>query len=133
MTTEEVLDVLHKLGFRPEHIDDDFGYSFEYEGLTLLYVPAPNDDTKCLTIMLPNIFDITEENRPAAYEAMIRLVGRLKYVQPFIMGKDQVWLTYQHYVGDGEVTEDLVEHMIRVLTASIMKFHEIINGEDNDN
>ncbi len=131
MTTEEVLSVLHQLGFIPEHIDDDFGYSFEYEGLTLLYVPS--DDTKCLTFMMPNIFDITEENKAAAYEAMIRLVGRLKYVQPFIMGKDQVWLTYQHYVGDGEVTEDLVEHMIRVLTVSTTKFHEIINGEDNDN
>lgn len=131
MTTEEVLSVLHQLGFMPEHIDDDFGYSFEYEGLTLLYVPS--DDTKCLTFMMPNIFDITEENRPAAYEAMIRLVGRLKYVQPFIMGKDQIWLTYQHYVGNGEVTEDIVEHMIRVLTVSINKFHEIINGEDNDN
>lgn len=131
MTTENVLTVLHQLGFMPEHIDDDFGYSFEYEGLTLIYVP--NDDAKCLTLMMPNIFDITEENRAAAYEAMIRLVARLKYVQPFVMGQDQVWLTYQHYTGDSEVTEDLVEHMIRVLSVGIRKFHEIINGEDNDN
>ncbi len=133
---EDVLAVLRQLGFIPKLIDDDFGYGFEYEGLTILYLPN-KDDNSCLTFMMPNIFDITEDNRVMALEAMAVLSSSVKYVQPFLMGKDQVWLNYQHYLGEGEnevkVTEDLVEHIIRVLAVSTAKFHQIINTEEDDN
>lgn len=131
MIKDDVLNVLRTLGFIPEEIED-FGYRFEYEGLSLLY-SVDDDESKCVTIVVPGIFDITEDNRLFALESMLKLCGKMKYVQPNIVFNDQVWLNYQHYLGDNPVSEDLIEHMIRVLAISTANFHRIVNGDDNGN
>lgn len=130
MIKEQVLKALSALGFIPEEIEG-FGYRFEYEGLTLIY-SEDDEDTKCVTLIVPDVFDISEDNRQVVLEAMVKLCGKMKYVQPHIMFENQVWLNYQHYTGDNEVTTALIEHMIRVLAFSTITFHKIINGDDND-
>ena len=130
MIKEHVLTALSALGFIPEEIVG-FGYRFEYEGLTVVY-SIDDEDAKCITLTAPDVFDISDDNRVAVLEAMARLCQKLKFVQPHIMFENQVWLNYQHYTGDNEVTAELIEHMIRVLAFSTITFHKIINGEDND-
>lgn len=130
MIKEKVLATLRSLGFIPEQIED-FGYRIEYEGLTIIYT-SEDDDAKCISMAVPGLFDITDENRSNVIESMVELCGRMKFVQPLIMFDNQVWLCYQHHLGPNEVTTDLVEHMIRTLTISTVTLHEIINGEGND-
>lgn len=130
MIKDDVLSALSALGFIPEEIEE-FGYRFDYEGLTIVY-SEEEEDTKCLSLMVPNLFDITDENRVAVLETMVKISGTVKYVQPHIMFDNQVWINYQHYLGDDEVTPELIEHMIRVLTYATIKFNKIINGDDND-
>lgn len=130
MIKDNVLSALSALGFIPEEIEG-FGYRFDYEGLTLVY-SEEEEDTKCISLMVPNLFDITDENRVAVLETMVKISGKVKYVQPHIMFDNQVWINYQHYLGDNEVTPELIEHMIRVLTYATIKFNKIINGDDND-
>lgn len=130
MIKDDVLSALSALGFIPEEIEG-FGYRFDYEGLTIVY-SEEEEDTKCLSLMVPNLFDITDENRVAVLETMVKISGTVKYVQPHIMFDNQVWINYQHYLGDDEVTPELIEHMIRVLTYATIKFNKIINGDDND-
>lgn len=131
MIKENVLNALSALGFIPEEIEG-FGYRFEYEGLTVIY-SVDDEDAQCVTFTAPDVFDISDDNRTAVLEAMVKVCGKLKYVQPLIMFENQVWLNYQHYTGDQEVTPGLIEHMIRALAFSTITFHKIINGEDNDN
>lgn len=130
MTKENVLETLRMLGFIPEEIEG-FGYRFDYDGFKFVYLPDP-EEAKCLTLMAPFIFEITDDNRVAVLEAMVKLSGSIKFVQPHIIIGEQVALNYQHYVGDGELTEELVEHMVRVLAYGIEKFHRIINGEEEE-
>ena len=130
MIKEQVLKALSALGFIPEEIDG-FGYRFDYEGLTLIY-SEDDEDSKCVTLIAPDVFDISEDNRTAVLEAMVKLCGKMKYVQPHIMFENQVGLNYQYYTNDNEVTAALIEHMIRVLAFSTITFHKIINGDDND-
>jgi len=131
MIKEQVLKALSALGFIPEEIEG-FGFRIDYEGLNIIY-SEDDEDTKCVTLILPGIFDISDDNRTAVLEAMVKLCGRMKYVQPSIMFDKQVWLNYQYYTNDNEVNADLIEHMIRVLALSTTTFHKIINGDDNDN
>lgn len=131
MMEEKVLSALSALGFIPEEIEG-FGYRFDYEGITFIY-SEDDEDAKCITLIAPDVFDISDDNRTAVLEAMAKLCGKMKFVQPHIMFEDQVWLNYQHYTGDNEVTPALIEHMIRVLAFSTIAFHKIINGDDNDN
>lgn len=130
MIKEQVLKALSTLGFIPEEIEG-FGYRFDYEGLTLIY-SEDDEDSKCVTLIAPDVFDISEDNRTVVLEAMVKLCGKMKYVQPHIMFENQVWLNYQYYTNDNEVTATLIEHMIRVLAFSTITFHKIINGDDND-
>ena len=128
MIKENVLTALSALGFIPKEIEG-FGYRFEYEGL--IYT-VDDEEAKCITLTAPDVFDISDDNRVAVLEAMAKLCGKMKYVQPNIMFENQVWLNYQHYLGDNEVTPELIEHMIRVLAFSTITIHNIINGSDND-
>ncbi len=130
MIKEQVLKALSALGFISEEIEG-FGYRFDYEGLTLIY-SEDDEDSKCVTLIAPDVFDISEDNRTAVLEAMVKLCGKMKYVQPHIMFENQVWLNYQYYTNDNEVTATLIEHMIRVLAFSTITFQKIINGDDND-
>lgn len=130
MIKEDVLTALSTLGFIPEELDG-FGYRFEFEGFSLLYSPEDEDAT-CINISMPNVFDITPDNRTAVLEAMARLCTNLKYVQPQIICGSNVWLNYQHFLGENEVTADLMEHMVHVLAFSVCKFHEYINNDEND-
>ncbi len=130
MIKENVLTALSALGFIPEEIEG-FGHRFEYEGLTVVY-SIDDEEAKCITLTAPDVFDISDDNRVAVLEAMAKLCGKMKYVQPHIMFDNQVWLNYQHYLGDNELTPELIEHMIRVLAFSTITIHNIINGSDND-
>lgn len=130
MIKEKVLECLYQLGFQPELINEDFGYRFSYEDLTILY--NPEEESQCLTFSMPGIFDISEENRTAVLEAMMKLCAEMRFVQPVIMF-DTVWLNYQHYLDkDAGPTPELLEHMVRVLTFSMIQFHKIINNEEEE-
>lgn len=130
MIKEQVLSALSALGFITEEIEG-FGYRFDYEDLTLIY-SEDDEDAKCITLIAPAVFGVSDDNRTAVLEAMAMLCSKMKFVQPHIMFENQVWLNYQHYTGENEVTPALIEHMIRVLAFSTIKFHKIINGDDND-
>ena len=99
--------------------------------MTVVY-SIDDEEAKCITLTAPDVFDISDVNRVAVLEAMAKLCGKMKYVQPHIMFDNQVWLNYQHYLSENEVTPELIEHMIRVLVFSTITIHNIINGNDND-
>lgn len=131
MYKEKVLSCLRKLGFQPEFVDEDFGYRFFFEELTMLYTPE-DDNTHSISLSLPNIYDITDDNRTAVLEAMPKLCAKMRYVQPSILFNN-VWLNYQHYLeGNTQPSTELLEHMIHVLAFSMLKFKEVINNEDED-
>jgi len=130
MIKEKILEILSQLGFQPELVDENFGYRFEYEGLTVLYTPE-DEDAHTAYFMIPGIFDISEDNRVVVLEAMVKLVGKVKFVQPVIVS-DSVWLNYQHFLGEQEPTLEVIEHIIRSLAFSTVQFHKYINNEDND-
>ena len=129
MNKNEILKALCSLGFMPEEVEG-FGYSIDYENLTI-YIPVDEEDadSKCLTLLAPGIFVITKENRQAVLEAMVKLCGCFKYVQPVLMFDDQVGINYQHFLGDNEVSETILEHMINVVAFATVKFHNILNED----
>lgn len=132
MIKDQVLDALSTLGFIPEPVGENIGYRFEYDGLLLLY-RIEDEDSSCVTLSVPNIFDVTDANRLSTLNTLMKLTEKMMYIQPNIMFGDQVWLTYQHYLGENPATPDLLEHMIRVVAASTFHFQKFINENSSDN
>lgn len=130
MIKDKVLAILRELGFQPELINEVLGYKFEIDGLDILFQPQ-DEDARTLYFILPCVHDVTDNNRIATLEAMAKLTGSVKFIQPVIFA-DSVWLNYQHYLGESEPTSDVIEHMLIVLSYSLVEFKKIINNEDDD-
>lgn len=126
---ERIIEILHSLGFRPEQIGDDSGYSIEYEGVSIVY-SVEDDDSGSLTFIVPGLVKVDDDNRDRVVRAIFSLLEGLKYVQPAIVFGDSVWISYQHYIGSHEPELETVEHMIRVLAVATERFHNLLDGND---
>lgn len=116
------------MGFDPVELGN-LGYAFKYEELNYLYMPDDNDE-QFLRIAVPQLYDVTDENRIAVLEAMHDTGLMLKYSKVCIMYEDAVWAIYEHRLSTCEDLGELLEHIIRVLEATAQVFHKKINGEE---
>ena len=124
---EIILDQLKAMGFEPIELGD-VGYVFKYEDMNYLYMPD-DDDEQFLRIVIPQLFEVTDENRVAVLEAMHDTGLMLKYAKVCIMYENAVWAIYEYRLISDNLAE-LLEHIIRVLEAAVHVFYKKINGED---
>ncbi|KWW25108.1 MAG: Uncharacterized protein F082_1154 [bacterium F082] len=125
MDKNEVLEKLEVLGFDIEEVPD-FGYIFKFEGLTLLYMP--DDDEDFLRFAAPNVFDVTDENRAFVLEVVNETNLTIKYSKVCAYG-EQVWVFYEYRMFGGEL-EDIIEHSLYLLRATVALFHRKVEGSD---
>ena len=125
---EIILDHLQAMGFEIDELGDS-GYVFNYEDVNYVYIPE-EEDQQFLRIVIPNMFDVTDENRDAVLEASNEVSVRLKYAKVSIMHETSVWAVYEHYLHTTENLYELLEHIIQSLAATAQFFHQSIEGEE---
>lgn len=126
MSKELVLKKLENLGFSVVDAHE-FGYVFKFELLTLLYMP--DDDENFLRLALPNIFDVTEENRPFVLEMVNSTNMTIKYTKTCVFG-ERVWVFYEYRLFGNDNIEEVIEHGLLLLQATVGVFHRKIEGDD---
>ena len=89
---EKILEAFKDLGFKLEETEG-MGYSFNYEGLNLLYMYNENDE-EFLNIALPGIVDVEEDRMLQICALLEKINSTLKYVKAYILG-NSVWLFYE--------------------------------------
>ena len=125
---EIILDQLKVMGFEPIELGDA-GFVFKYEDMNYLYMPD-DDDEQFLRIVIPHLFEVTDENRVAVLDAMHETGLMLKYAKVCIMYENAAWAIYEHCLTSTDNLSELLEHIIRVLEAAAHVFYKKINGED---
>lgn len=125
---EIILDQLKAMGFEPIELGD-VGYVFKFEEMNYLYMPD-DDDEYFLRIVVPHLFEVTDENRVAVLEAMHETGLKLKYAKVCIMYENAAWAIYEHRLNSTENLPELLEHIIRVLEATAHVFYKKMNGEE---
>lgn len=125
---EIILDQLKAMGFEPIELED-VGFVFKYEDMNYLYMPD-DDDEQFLRIVIPHLFEVTDENRVAVLDAMHETGLMLKYAKVCIMYENAAWAIYEHRLTATDNLAELLEHIIRVLEAAAHVFYKKINGED---
>lgn len=113
---EKILEAFRDLGFKLEE-EEGMGYSFNYEGLNLLYMYNENDE-EFLNIALPGIIEV-EENRMLQICALLEKINStLKYVKAYMLG-NSVWLFYERELFGEEDLMMVISRMILHLEAGL--------------
>lgn len=125
---EIIIDQLKAMGFEPIELGDA-GIVFKYEDMNYLYMPD-DDDEQFLRIVIPHLFEVTDENRVAVLDAMHETGLMLKYAKVCIMYENAAWAVYEHRLTATDNLAELLEHIIRVLEATVHVFYRKISGEE---
>ncbi len=123
---ELMLNFLREEGFCPQ--ETEFGIAFKCEGLGFLFFYDPEDD-QYFRLMMPGIFDVTEENFTDVLLAMNKVNSEIKVVKAYIPIEDEVWLGFEVIVDSTPVLADFVPRGISMLRSAQRKFYEAIQGE----
>ena len=120
---ELMLNYLREEGFCPK--EEEFGIAFKCEGLNFLFFYDADDD-QYFRLMMPGIFDVTEENLPAVLVAMNKVNSDMKVVKIYTPVPDSVWIGFEVLVDNTPVLADFVPRGMNMLRAAQRKFYEAI-------
>ena len=120
---ELMLNYLREEGFWPK--EEEYGLAFKCEGLNFIFF-YDEDDDQYFRLMMPGIFDVTEENFPAVLLAMNKVNSEMKVVKAYTPVQDAVWLGFEVIVDSTPVLADFVPRGINMLRAAQRKFYEAI-------
>lgn len=126
MNKQMVLSTLEELGFMTEEVGTS-GYYFKFEDLGILYMPDDDDDF--LRFAVPNIFEVTEENKPFVLDVINAVNLAIKYSKTCV-NDDEVWIYYEYRVFGEEHLEEIVEHCMLLLQVTYALFYRKVEGDD---
>ena len=97
---ELMLNYLREEGFCPK--EEEYGLAFKCEGLNFIFF-YDEDDDQYFRLMMPGIFDVTEENFPAVLLAMNKVNSEMKVVKAYTPVPDAVWIGFEVIVDSKRV------------------------------
>ena len=125
---DKILEAFENLGFNLKDTES-LGYTFNYESINYLYM-YNEDDEDFLSISVPGIYDLAENNKEK-YEALKEKINStLKYIKAYTIG-GSLWLFYERNLLDKEDLEEVIRRMILHLAAALMFARGVIDKMDN--
>lgn len=123
-----MIDFLAEEGFRPH--ETPFGIAFKYEGLNFLYFKDEADE-QYFRLMMPAIFEVTEDNEDMVMHAMNDVNGDIKVTKLYTMemedengGKEtSVWAAFEILADTTPELKDIVPRAISLLQNSRAAFY----------
>jgi hypothetical protein len=128
MFNEAIVNQLKVMGFELEK-EEDFAYSFQYEGIWLLYLSE--DNASLFKMAAPKIYDVTDDNREELLSIANELNNSIKYGKIAVY-KTDVRVLYDRYLTGGENIEELIEHTLPLFQVAVSAFNLKVNGQDPD-
>lgn len=122
-----MIDYLAEEGFRPHQTE--FGIAFKSEGFNFLYFKDPEDE-QYFRLMMPAIFEVTEDNEEMILKAMNAVNSDIKVVKLYTMvmedeeGKkdSNVWVAFEILADTTPELGDIVPRAISLLKGARIAF-----------
>lgn len=100
--------------------------SFTKAGLNYLFTYDDNDPYY-IRLMLPNVLEITEENREKAHKLVDKLNTAYKVAKMMVYEEQQVWISAESFVYSKENLNALFKRFITLLEMVFEEFRREIN------
>jgi hypothetical protein len=120
-TTELVLDFLRQQGFCPEVDSENGNLYFKYQMASFIYVDN-DDDNDFFQLIMPSIYDVTEENREMVLEGMNKMNGNIKVAKATIIN-DGVWLFFEGLLDQSPEVKDIMPRALQILQGARQHFY----------
>ena len=122
-----MMNYLAEEGFRPH--ETPFGIAFKSEGFNYLYF-KDEDDEQYFRLMMPAIFEVTEDNEEMIMRVMNEVNGSIKVVKLYTMdlededGKTEpsVWVAFEILADTTPELKDIVPRAINLLQGARIAF-----------
>lgn len=124
-TTEMVLDFLQKQGFCPEVDADNGNIWFKYQMASFLFINN-DDDEEFFQLLMPGIYDVTDDNRDMVLEAANKVNHSIKVVKACIIN-DGVWLFFENILDHTPEVADIIPRALNILQAARQNFYQEVN------
>ena len=121
-TTEMVLDFLRKQGFCPEVDENNGNILFKYQMAGFLYINN-DEDQEFFQLIMPNICDVTEENRELILEAANSNNKGIKVVKTCVFN-DSVWLFFENFLDSSPDVSDILPRALNALQGARQEFYK---------
>ena len=122
-TTEMVLDFLRKEGFCPEVDPDNGNIVFKYQMMTFIFLNNDEEDEEFFQLCMPNIYDVTEDNREMVLEAMNIINRKLKVMKTTIIN-DGVWLFFENLLDQTPDVSTIIPRALLILQGGRQQFYQ---------
>ncbi len=122
-----MMDFLAEEGFRPH--ETPFGIAFKNEGINYLYF-KDDEDEQYFRLMMPAIFEVTEDNEEMILRAMNDVNGSIKVVKLYTMDMEDeegktdtsVWVAFEILADTTPELKDIVPRAISLLKGGRVAF-----------
>lgn len=122
---EMMMQFLKEEGFCPK--EDEYGIDFKCEGRVFTF-RHDEDDEQFFRLMLPSIFEVTDENRDSVLRAMNEVNTKVKVVKAFTPRPNYVWIGFEVLVDSTPVLDDIVPRALAILCGAQKVFYEAIQN-----
>ena len=120
---ELMLNYLREEGFCPK--ETEFGLDFKCEGRAFVFF-YDSDDEQHFRLMMPNIYEVTDENRDAVMYALNETNQTVKVVKAYTPIPQAVWVGFEVLVDSTPVLADLVPRGLNMLRTAQQTFYEAL-------
>lgn len=120
---ELMMQYLHEEGFCPK--ENEYGLDFKCEGRSFVFFYDSEDD-QYFRLMMPNIFEVTDENREAVMYALNETNATVKVVKAYTPIPQAVWAGFEVLVDSTPVLSDLVPRGLNMLRTAQQTFYEAL-------
>ena len=121
-TSERMLGFLQGQGFLPEVDSDNGNIIFKYQMNTFLFVNN-DDDEGFFQLIMPGIYDVTEDNREMVLEALNKTNASYKVIKCSLI-RDEVWVFFESLLDSTPEVEDIVPRALDMLQGARHRFYE---------
>lgn len=110
-------------GFCPK--EDEYGIDFKCEGRAFTFI-YDEEDQQYFRLMMPNIYEVTDENRDEVLRALNVTNASVKVVKAYTPIPQSVWIGFEVLLDSTPVLADLVPRGLAMLRGAQMEFYKAL-------
>ena len=124
-TTEMVMNFLRQQGFCPEVDEDNGNILFKYQMANFLFINN-DEDEEFFQLLMPGIYDVTDDNRDVVLEAANKVNHSIKVVKACVVN-DSVWLFFENLLDHTPEVDDIIPRALAILQGARQHFYQEIS------